>query len=325
MQNNEGLSVYEPRLKNFPIMMYAIIMGFSGISLVYLKAASFLGFPHIVAEALVCIDTLLFTIITLIYLAKIFRYPNAVKGEFSHPVRINFFAAFSISLLLLATIYSDLGLKDVAKPFWYVGAVVQFFMTFYSFSFWINKNMEIKHSNPAWLIPIVGNVIVPLGGVGIASYSILFYFFIVGIFFWMMILPILLNRIIFHNQLAQKFLPTMFILLAPPAVGMVSYIKMGHDFDVIAMGLFDIALFFSILLLFMVKNFLKLKFFISWWAFTFPIAAMSVATLLAYHKSGEVFYKYFAYLSILLTTVVILIVTYHTIKHMVKKEICVAE
>lgn len=320
----EEVTKYEARLKHFPIMMYAIVMGLSGLSLVYLKAHAWLGFPYFLGMFFVALDTIAFLTISAFYVVKIIKYFDAVKWEFNHPVRVNFFAAFSISLLLLATIYHELHL-GIAIYFWYAGAAIQAFMTFYCISYWINRNVEVKHSNPAWLIPVVGNVIVPLGGVGFASHGVLFYFFVIGIFFWIILLAILINRIIFHHQLAQKFLPTMFILLAPPAVGMVSYIKMGYSFDIFAISLYDIALFFSLLLLFMVKNFLKLKFFISWWAFTFPVAAMSVATMVAYHKTGEMFYKIFSYLSICVATLVILVVAYYTIKHIFKKEICIAE
>ncbi len=320
----QSIKAYEARLKHFPIMMYAVVMGLSGLSLVYLKAGLWLGFPKIIGFILVGIDTFIFAIISLMYLAKIFRYFEDVKWEFNHPVRVNFFAAFSISLLLLAAIYHELHFS-FSIYLWYLGASIQAFMTFYCLSYWINKNMEAKHSNPAWLIPIVGNVIVPLGAVGQIGNEVLFYFFTVGIFFWIVLFSILLNRIIFHNQLIQKFVPTMFILIAPPAVGMVSYIKMGHEFDVFAAALYNLALFFSLLLAFMVKNFVKLKFFISWWAFTFPVAAMSIASMVAYHKTGALFYKLFSYIGVVFTTVIIFIVTFYTIRHILHKEICISE
>lgn len=321
---SETVKRYEARLKNFPIMMFAIVMGLSGLSLVYLKASEILGFPHMLALVLVGLDTLVFVVILLFYLAKIVKYPQDVKLEFTHPVRSNFFAAFSISLLLFSIIFGELHI-NIAPYLWYMGAAIQAFMTFYCLSFWINKSIDIKHSNPAWLIPVVGNVIVPLGGAGFINGDVLNYFFVVGIFFWIVLLPILINRIVFHQQLAQKFLPTLFILIAPPAVGMVSYVKMGHSFDVFAMGLYDIALFFALLLLFMYKNFLNLKFFISWWAFTFPVAAMSIASMVAYKKSGYLFYEIFSYLSIGVVSVIIGIVAFKTIVHVMKKEICIAE
>lgn len=273
---------------------------------------------------LVALDTLVFSFITLIYMAKLIIYPSHVKEEFTHPVRLNFFAAFSISLLLLASIYHEVNVQ-VAATLWYFGAFFQAFFTFYTISFWINRNMEIQHSNPAWFIPIVGNVIAPIGGVGIASSELLMYFFSVGIFFWVIFLAIIINRIIFHNQLAQKFVPTLFILIAPPAVGMVSYVKITGEFDLFASFLYNLGLFFTLLLLFMGKNFMKLKFFISWWAFTFPLAAISIASLLAFHETSTQLYAYIAYALIGLTTLVVSLVAIQTIRHMFKHEICVAE
>ncbi len=320
----KDVKIYNARLQNFPIMMFAVVMGLSGLSLVFLKASKIFDFSEFIAYVLVAIDVAVFIFIVIFYIAKIIKYPKDVKWEFSHPIRANFFAAFSISLLLLSTIFHELNFP-IAPCFWYVGVSFQAFMTFYCMSFWINKNIDIQHSNPAWLIPVVGNVIVPLGGTGVVSTEVLYYFFVVGIFFWIVLLPILINRIIFHHQLAQKFLPTLFILIAPPAVGMVSYIKMGHSFDIFAQALYDIALFFSLLLIFMAKNFFNLKFFISWWAFTFPVAAMSIASMVAYQKSGLMFYKAFALFSIVATTVIVVIVAYKTILHVSKKEICIAE
>ena len=322
--NEKTVAVRESRILHFPVMMFAIVMGFSGLTLVYQKAASWMDYPHIIASSLAGIDTLIFLIIASIYLAKVALYKDEVKKEISHPVRINFFAAISISLLLLSSIYHEIN-HTIATYLFYLGASLQTFFTFYTISFWINRNMEVQHSNPAWFIPIVGNVIAPIGGSGIVNYEVLMYFFSVGIFFWIVFLTIIMNRIIFHHQLAQKFIPTFFIFIAPPAVGMVSYIKMTDSFDLFASFLYNIALFFTFLLIFMGKNFLKLKFFISWWAFTFPLAAVSIASLLAYKKTGLLFYGTISNILIILTTVVVAIVAFQTIKHMFKKEICIAE
>jgi tellurite resistance protein len=136
---------------------------------------------------------------------------------------------------------------------------------------------------------------------------------------------ILINRIIFHHQLAIKFVPTLFIFIAPPAIAFVAYIKMYGEFDMFASLLYNLALFFSFLLFFMFKNFLNLKFFISWWAFTFPLAAVTIASMLAYKMTNILFYSYFSYLFMIITTVVVIFVGYKTVEHMLKKEICIAE
>lgn len=312
------------RLKFFPIMMYATVMGMSGLTIMYQKAALWLGFSALIGEGLMAITTLLFGAISVIYITKFLKYRAAVKKEFSHPVRINFFAAVSISMLMLAIIYKE-HYPSVAAFFWYPGALLHFYLTMHTISFWINNNQELDHSNPAWFIPIVGNVLIPVAGVGFASQGVLLYFFSTGIFFWVILFAILLNRIIFHHQMANKFMPTMFILIAPPAVGFIAYVKIFEVVDTFAMILFNLALFFTFLIAFMYKNFIKIKFFISWWAFVFPVAAMAISTMLMYHQTQDIPLLVLAYTMIAVTSVIITIVIYQTLIHMQKGDICVQE
>jgi len=313
------------RLQFFPVMMYAIVMGLSGLTIAWQKAAEWLGTPHSINLILVYLDSAVFTVVTLTYLIKLLRYPRAVKNEWKHPVRINFFSAISISLLMLAIIYKDAHWKTLAYYCWVAGTAGHTFMTLYTISFWINHNQEIAHSNPAWFIPIVGNILVPVAGAGFAPTQLLMYYFSVGLFFWVVFLAILLNRIIFHHQLAQKFMPTLFILLAPPAVAFIAWYKLYHQLDTFGFFLFDIAVFFTLMLVFMARNFIGLKFFISWWAFIFPVAAMAIASMLMLHLTKNGWMLYLSYAMLCAVTVMTGIVLYQTVIHMIKKEICVME
>ena len=312
------------RLKFFPIMMFAIVMGLGGLTIMYQKSALWLGFSSLMGEVLMYLTTAAFLVISFIYLRKVATHKMAVAHEFSHPVRINFFAAISISMLMLSIIYKEAH-PLVSAIFWYPGTLLHFYLTMHTISFWINKNQQLDHSNPAWFIPIVGNLLVPVGGVGFVDIGVLTYFFSVGIFFWIILFSIILNRIIFHNQLAVKFMPTLFILIAPPAVGFIAYFKMFGVVDTFALALFNLALFFTLLVLFMYKNFIKIKFFISWWAFVFPVAAMAISAMLMYHIKASLFLGILSYVMVAATTIIVLIVAYQTIVHIGKKEICIQE
>lgn len=321
---DEVYSCEKSRVKFFPIMMYAIVMGMSGLTIMYQKAALWLGFTALIGEGLTIFSTMLFVLISLIYLGKYIRYTPLVKQEFTHPIRLNFFAAISISMLMLAIMYKESS-PTISASFWYPGAVVHFYLTMYTISFWINHPQALDHSNPAWFIPVVGNVLVPIGGEGCVSHGILVYFFSVGIFFWVILFAILLNRIIFHHPLSNKFMPTLFILIAPPAVGFIAYFKLYGVVDLFALMLFNLALFFTLLLAFMYKNFIKITFFLSWWAFVFPLSAMSISAMLMYHETHERLLLVLSYGMVCITTVVMAIVLYHTLFHMRRGEICVQE
>jgi len=323
--SNETHEEEKNRLKYFPVTMFATTMGLGGFTIMYQKAAEVLGFPHIIGNSLLYIVTAIFLTIVGFYLIKFMSYPDEVKKEWNHPIRINFFAAMSISMLILAIVHKP-EFHATAQFFWTAGTIIHFFLTLNTIRFWINHNQELTHSNPAWFIPIVGNVLVPVGGVGFASTGLLMYFFAVGVFFWIVLFAILFNRIIFHHQLPAKFMPTLFIFIAPPSIAFIAYFKMfGHYDDAFALILYNLALFFTILVAFMYKNFIKIKFFISWWAFTFPLTAMTIATTLMYAKTKDVILMYLSYGMVAVSTLVIAIVTYQTIIHMFKHEVCIDE
>lgn len=323
MENETIKAIPSNRLQFFPVMMFAVIMGLAGLTIVYKKANEILGFSDNFFILSKYITSAIFIVILFTYLAKIILHTSEVKKEFNHPVRINFFAAISISFLLVSILYSKQ--ESISITLFFIGMFLHLFFTFNTLKFWINNNLEMKHSNPAWFIPIVGNLIVPVAGVAHVDNMILMFFFSIGIFFWIIMLSIILNRIIFHGQFAVKFMPTLFILIAPPSVGLLSYYKMVHTLDIFAQILFNLGLFFTFLLFFMYKNFVKIKFFISWWAFTFPLATIALASDLMYEVTKNNIYQFFALFFTFVLTIVVLIVAYNTIIHMFKKEICIME
>ncbi|PSM52214.1 tellurite-resistance/dicarboxylate transporter (TDT) family protein [Campylobacter blaseri] len=309
------------KLQNFPIMFFATIMGFSGLGMSYERLNHFFHLSNVVFECIKYFTTTLFFIISVIYLIKLIKYPQEVKKEFFHPIKINFFAAFSISLLLLSIFWKTN--TSVYSAFFYLGLAIQTFLTFYVVSFWINNNLSINHSNPAWFIPIVGNLLVPLADINNAPF--VWYYFSIGLFFWIILFTIIFYRIIFHDQLAKKFMPTLFIIIAPPAIAFVGYIKLTNSFDAMSYIFLNLTIFFVVLILFMYKNFLKMKFFLSWWAFTFPIAAASLAFSKAYeltHNNWFIMGSIFSFVGLIM---LVSIVTFFTIKSIKNGEICISE
>lgn len=298
------------KISNFPIMFFAVIMGLGGLNIAYEKLNSVLDISQIIFDILRILTSGIFVVICGIYLMKMLKFNQNVRSEFTNVDKIDFFAAIPISLLLLAILWSDTPiLHDLL---FYSGTAILTFMTFYVISFWINKNIEIKHSNPAWFIPIVGNSIVIIAAERVEAW--LWYYFSVAIFFYFILFGIIFYRILFHDQLASKFMPTLFIMIAPPAIGFLDVVKL-EGFNSFAVILLNLAIFFGLLVIFMYKNFLKLKFFLSWWAFIFPTAALSIACLKAYEITQDAFFLYLGEFIFVLLCVMTAFISYHTLKN----------
>ena len=312
-------------LEHFPVQLFAIIMGLSGLSIVFAKAYHLVDMPYWIYITMLSIDTVLFFGIFITYMFKWLIYPNAVKKEFYHPIKSSFMATISISFLLLSIAYYDFA-PTISILFWYIGTPLQLLFTLIIMRYWIGNELQVVHSNPAWFIPIVGNVLVPVVGVESAPIWVSIFFFALGLFFWLVLFTIFMYRIVFHHPLAKKLIPTLFILIAPPSVGFISYFRITNgSIDVMSMFLYFIALFTLFLLLFMIRMFDVKEFFISWWAYTFPLASITIATLLIYMVLGTSLAYWGSIILIILTTAVIGFVTYRTIQECKKEKICIAE
>lgn len=312
------------KLKYFPITSYAIIMGFSGLTIAFSKFYHMQWLPKIFFDSLLFFTFSLFLFITFTYGLKAIMHFEEVKADFRHRIRINFFSAISISFLLLAIAFMAYW-PFISMVFWWFGAILHTILMFYTISFWIQHNFEIHIMNPAWFIPVVGNILVPVAGVEFMPRIFSFFYFAVGFFFWIILFAIFLNRAIFHHQLPQKFIPTLFILIAPPAVGFIAYMRIAQSWDSFAVFMLFLAYFFVVLLMFLFRSFRKLEFYISWWAFTFPITAITIASVVAYQITQQSLYKYFAFILFALAFFVIGFVSWKTIDKMRKGEICVNE
>lgn len=80
-----------PRLEHFPIAIFSIVMGMTGLALAWLKAHAVLGMPFVIGQGLRSTASVLFVLLLAIYGLKALRHPQAIVMEMRHPVRINFF------------------------------------------------------------------------------------------------------------------------------------------------------------------------------------------------------------------------------------------
>ncbi|MEA3418898.1 MAG: SLAC1 anion channel family protein [Campylobacterota bacterium] len=312
-------------LEHLPIQLFAVIMGISGFAIVFAKAYHLIGMPYWIYGTLLFVDTVLFLTIFTAYMLKWLLYPEAVKEEFDHPIKSSFMAAISVSFLLVSIAYYDFA-PTVSILLWYIGAPLQLIFTLIVINYWFHNDLKVVHSNPAWFIPIVGNVLVPVIGVEAAPVYLSLFFFALGLFFWIVLFTMVIYRIVFHHPLAKKLIPTFFIFIAPPAVAFVSYFRITNgSIDFISMFLYFVALFTLLLLLFMVRIFDTKEFFISWWAYTFPLAAITISTLMMHMAFDNSITYLGSIMLIILTTLVVGFVAFKTVQACRAERICIEE
>ena len=311
------------KIKFFPISFYSVVMGILGLVIAIQKTTDIFKLSNLIPNMLLVISFIIFCFITLMILLKLILHKEEFIKDFLHPIKISFFPTISISLLLFSIALLPTN-PQLSLIFWIPGTIIHVIFTMIVISMWIRRfNYKIEHLNPAWFIPVVGNLLIPIAGIAFVSNELLWFFFSIGIIFWIILTTIVIYRLFFHEPLNFKMRPTMFILIAPPAVSTISYFKLTGMIDNFSRILYNFSLFITLLLLINIRMFINKQFYLSEWALTFPLAAISIASALMFHSTGKIYYFLYLHLIFLtLATAIITILIYRTIRAIYFNEIC---
>ena len=134
------------------------------------------------------------------------------------------------------------------------------------------------------LIAVVGNVVAPLAGLPLGHTLWSAAQLGIGVFFWPIVLALVLVRRIAHSPLPDRILPTWFIALAPPAV-IGSVLAQWQAAPALVLAMWGVSLFFLLWLLPIAKRIAAQPFGLTFWALSFPLAALSSLTL----RVGDLF------------------------------------
>ena len=279
------------KLRLTPLPLFATVMGTGGLAMAWRRAHEVLNTPAFIADALFWIAAAVYVALLIAYGVRISSRERLLE-DLRHPMKVTFLTAITVSLVILATSGRAVLPEAVAEGMWWVGAIGHIAGMLLTMRMWINPRISLDHVTPAWFIPVVGNVLVPLAGVGFGNVGMSVFSFSVGIIMWLGILPVVLLRLFTHKAMPPKFRPTVLILVAPPAVGSVAALSLFGDLDdpsLAGAALLSTAGAFLLLALTMLPEIIALPFNIPHWAMSFPLAAMAAATLLYSNVFGIFF------------------------------------
>ncbi|ACD90488.1 MAG: C4-dicarboxylate ABC transporter [Chlorobium limicola] len=314
------------KLRNFHITFFAIVLGMAGFTLAIQKAGGLLELFKPASDMLLYVTLAMFVVVSAVYLLKAVTNPDTISHEWNHPIKINFFPLIAKIFLVLSVVYLERNMQ-ISYYMWVTGVILQLLASIFIISSWITQtHFKIEHMTPGWFIPIVGAIIVPIAGVKHGFVEVSWFFFSVGLIFWMALFTIVMYRIVFHASIPERLLPTLFILFAPPAIGFIAYNKLaGGELDAFARILYYFSLFMFILVLFRLPMLARINFYLSWWAYSFPVAAKALATLLMFSLTKDPFFRNLAIFEVGFLVLIIAILLVRTTMAMVKGEICIED
>lgn len=274
-------------LAHLPVGVFATVMGLAGLVLATERMAGAASVLAPLGPLLLGLTALLYLGLLGLYGLKFVRHPSEVAAEWRHPVRIAFFPAITIGLLLVATALAPHAPR-LAEPLWLLGALAHLAAMLAVLTTWIElQHYEPPHLNPAWFIPAVGNVLVPIAGVPFGWLELSWFFLGIGLLFWLVLLTLVFNRLVFHHPLPARLLPTLCILVAPPAVSFLAWVQLVGEPGAFGRILYGVAVLFFLVLLLQAPKLVRLPWALSFWAYSFPLAALTIATSVAGERLGQ--------------------------------------
>ena len=281
---------------------FAAVMGTSVASL-----ASWLLFVNTsfqwVADSLHVIAIILMTVLGAAALLRIILFPRLVFETLSHPVEGSFYATFPIAMLVMAGQWSARGINPLwIGSLWWVGAIGTLLCGYIVlYRLFTLEKLKLEMVTPAHFIPAVGLVVIPIAGAGLAAQAQNLmrevYFGLnmlgmgAGVFMYLALLAITMSRHFLAAPVEGKMTPTLWVHLAPLGVIPLSLLSLLHAIHneaafayglLISMAFMGASLWWLVLAFVMtVRNAVlgKLPFALSWWAFVFPIGAVTVLAL----------------------------------------------
>ncbi|WIF96151.1 TDT family transporter [Caminicella sporogenes] len=221
-------------------------------------------------------------VIFILLVLKMGIYRKDIVEDLKNPVIASVFPTFSMGIMILST-YIKPHLPYVAYGIWILALVIHFSLIIYFTKKFI-FNFDIKKVFPSYFVVYVGIVV---GSVTASAYDLNYIgrlVFWLGFVAYLILLPLVVYRVFAVKAIQEPVLPTITIFTAPASLCLAGYLSSFESknmFIIYFLTILSLAMFFLVLLY--MPKMLKIKFYPSYSAFTFPFVISAIAVKKLYN------------------------------------------
>src|SRR5438552_6436382 len=201
-------------LRNLPIGLFGAVMGLAGLGLTARATATvipgFIRAPAYFTELWVALGVLFFVPLIVLYLAKLVRYPAAVKSEFLSPMQLGFCGTLPVGMSLVAGGIAPY-LPGLGSVVWWVSFVMLLAFQLWALYRWLSGGIELAQVNAGWLVVMVGGIVLPGPGIALGLIEASHVCFGISAAAAAMLMALLFARAVIGPPLAEALRPTWFV------------------------------------------------------------------------------------------------------------------
>lgn len=256
-------------------------------------------------------------IILIFILGKLIIDFKDVLENLKNPVMASIAPTFTMGIMILSTYINKLS-SSVALSIWVIGLVLHIILIVY-FTLKFILKFDVNKVLPSYFIVYVGIVV---GSITAPAHNLakvgqgLFWF---GLVSYAILLPIVIYKVFVIKKIQEPLKPILIIFAAPASLCLAGYLASFPEKNMTIVGILAVL---SVIMylgsLVILPKLLKLKFYPSYSAFTFPLVISAIAIkqtngFLIKKGTEIVLLKYVVYFE---TVVAVLIVAYVLYKYM---------
>lgn len=222
----------------------------------------------------------LFGVIAALILVKLLikavMMPNSIKEGFDNPVVASVMPTFSMGIMLLST-YIKPYASSAAYALWLAGLILHCLLIVL-FSIKYIGSFNIKKIFPSYFIVYVGIVCASVTAPAFNMAQLGQYIFWFGLATYIILLPIVIYRVLSIKELPEPAMPTLAIFTAPASLCLAGYLNSFQSKSPAMIGFLSVlSLLMFVSVIIAMPKLLKLKFYPSYSAFTFPFVITAIA------------------------------------------------
>ncbi|CAI0414004.1 unnamed protein product [Linum tenue] len=276
-----------PFLLRFPIGCFGICLGLSSQAVLWRALATspatqFLHVTPFINLILWLLAIAVLFSVSITYILKCIFYFEAVRREYFHPVRVNFFFAPWVVCMFLAIGAPPMLSPEKLHPaIWCVFMGPYFFLELKIYGQWLSggKRRLCKVANPSSHLSVVGNFVGAILAARVGWLEAAKFLWAVGFAHYLVVFVTLYQRLPTSEALPKELHPVYSMFIAAPSAASIAWETIYGEFDGLSRTCYFIALFLYVSLVVRVKFFTGFRFSVAWWSYTFPMTTASVATI----------------------------------------------
>lgn len=225
-------------------------------------------------------------ILYIIYVAKLFTDREKLSEELQNPIVATVFATFPMATMLLAGYLAPFS-QRIAYYLWMFALVFHgLLIIWFVMSVVIKK--DIKTVFPTWFIMFVGIVVASVTGKMFGMEVVAQRCFWFGLICYIILIPIVCYRVFVIKNIPEPALATLVVFTAPGGLLLAGYMNAFETKNMsILIPLMIVSAIFYVFALSQLPKIMKLKFYPSISAITFP----TVITAIGFKLSNAYFIK----------------------------------